>query len=69
MHHSPVLMTDDKVERNVQVSVRDNNVDQALRALELAKKISKTSPATIWNENISTLKGPEEKNAARRCFP
>ena len=30
--------------------------------LELAKKIPKTSPATIWNENISTLEGPEENS-------
>ena len=29
--------------------------------LELAKKISKTSPVKIWNDNILTLKGPEEK--------
>ena len=34
MHHSPVIMTDDKVKRNVQVSVRDNNVDQALKVLK-----------------------------------
>ena len=34
MHHAPGIMPDDKVEENVQVSVRDNNVDQALRALK-----------------------------------
>jgi hypothetical protein len=30
--------------------------------LELAKKIPKTSPATIWNENILALEGPEENS-------
>ena len=30
--------------------------------LELAKKIPKTSPAIIWNENISTLEGPAENS-------
>ena len=30
--------------------------------LELAKKIPKTSPATIWNDNISTLEGPAENS-------
>ena len=34
MHHSPIIMSDDKVEENVQVSVRDNNVDQALKVLK-----------------------------------
>jgi len=34
MHHAPSIMSDDKVEENVQVSVRDNNVDQALKVLK-----------------------------------
>ena len=34
MHHAPDIMSDDKVEENVQVSVRDNNVDQALKVLK-----------------------------------
>ena len=34
VYHAPNILSVDKVEKNVQVSVRDNNVDQALKVLK-----------------------------------
>ena len=64
MHHSPVLMTDDKVERNVQVSVRDNNVDQALKVLK--KKMQREGVFREMKLRRSYEK-PSERRARERA--
>ena len=64
MHHSPVIMTDDKVKRNVQVSVRDNNVDQALKVLK--KKMQREGVFREMKLRRSYEK-PSERRARERA--
>ena len=64
MPHSPVIMTDDKVKRNVQVSVRDNNVDQALKVLK--KKMQREGVFREMKLRRSYEK-PSERRARERA--
>ena len=64
MYHSPVIMSDDKVERNVQVSVRDNNVDQALKVLK--KKMQREGVFREMKLRRSYEK-PSERRARERA--
>ena len=57
-------MTDDKVERNVQVSVRDNNVDQALKVLK--KKMQREGVFREMKLRRSYEK-PSERRARERA--
>ena len=64
MHHSPVIMSDDNVEGNVQVSVRDNNVDQALKVLK--KKMQREGVFREMKLRRSYEK-PSERRARERA--
>ena len=57
-------MTDDKVKRNVQVSVRDNNVDQALKVLK--KKMQREGVFREMKLRRSYEK-PSERRARQRA--
>ena len=57
-------MTDDKVKRNVQVSVRDNNVDQALKVLK--KKMQREGVFREMKLRRSYEK-PSERRARERA--
>ena len=64
MHHAPSIMSDDEVERNVQVSVRDNNVDQALKVLK--KKMQREGVFREMKLRRSYEK-PSERRARERA--
>ena len=64
MHHSPIIMSDDNVEGNVQVSVRDNNVDQALKVLK--KKMQREGVFREMKLRRSYEK-PSERRARERA--
>ena len=64
MRHLPVIMSDDKVEGNVQVSVRDNNVDQALKVLK--KKMQREGVFREMKLRRSYEK-PSERRARERA--
>ena len=64
MPHLPVIMSDDKVEGNVQVSVRDNNVDQALKVLK--KKMQREGVFREMKLRRSYEK-PSERRARQRA--
>ena len=64
MHHSPIIMSNDKVEGNVQVSVRDNNVDQALKVLK--KKMQREGVFREMKLRRSYEK-PSERRARERA--
>ena len=64
MHHAPNIMSDDKVEENVQVSVRDNNVDQALKVLK--KKMQREGVFREMKLRRSYEK-PSERRARERA--
>ena len=64
MHHAPGIMSDDKVEENVQVSVRDNNVDQALKVLK--KKMQREGVFREMKLRRSYEK-PSERRARERA--
>ena len=64
MHHVPGIMSDDKVEGNVQVSVRDNNVDQALKVLK--KKMQREGVFREMKLRRSYEK-PSERRARERA--
>ena len=57
-------MSDDKVEENVQVSVRDNNVDQALKVLK--KKMQREGVFREMKLRRSYEK-PSERRARERA--
>ena len=64
MHHAPSIMSDDEVEENVQVSVRDNNVDQALKVLK--KKMQREGVFREMKLRRSYEK-PSERRARERA--
>ena len=64
MNHAPSIMSDDKVEGNVQVSVRDNNVDQALKVLK--KKMQREGVFREMKLRRSYEK-PSERRARERA--
>ncbi len=64
MYQSPVIMSDDKVGGNVHVSVRDNNVDQALKVLK--KKMQREGVFREMKLRRSYEK-PSERRARERA--